>query len=185
MNEAEKAFEVFRVGEDPESLTQFVHRVKDRVNPDVLVESLERAVRLPQGTEEARRIAVDVRFGTMLSLGEFKYNDILPELQNGLRDLLLDWYQNDPSSAIHGAAGWLLRRWKFDEEVSEVDHTVIPYDKSGVREWFVVRIDTQEPGLLNFFFGRPKSDYFTFVVFRPGTFSKGSPESEIDRVKVN
>jgi hypothetical protein len=34
---------------------------------------------------------------------------------------LIDRYQNDPSAGIHGSTKWLLRRWKHDSEMEQID----------------------------------------------------------------
>jgi formylglycine-generating enzyme required for sulfatase activity len=51
---------------------------------------------------------------------------------------LADWYRNDPSSGVHGAAGWLLRQWGQAEVVRKVDQTAVPYSPG--REWFTLAI---------------------------------------------
>jgi formylglycine-generating enzyme required for sulfatase activity len=49
-----------------------------------------------------------------------------------------------------------------------VDRTPLPPDPSGQRDWFVQQVG---------------DDFFTFIVFAPGTFLMGSPESEAYRQK--
>ena len=51
---------------------------------------------------------------------------------------LVDSYRNDPSSGVHGAAGWLLRHWGQNEVVHQVDQTAVPY--STAWEWFTLAI---------------------------------------------
>src|SRR5262249_51184053 len=140
-----------RIQDDPEALTQFVHRLKDRhVRPQDLQNCLEHA------TETHHRFAL------LLGLGEFTPEEAGP-VRSQLKETLLGWYRNDPSSAIHGACGWLLRTWGFGAEAEGVDRTPLAYDPSGRRNWFVEQVG---------------EDYFTFVVFRPGTFVMGSPPAE-------
>ena len=51
---------------------------------------------------------------------------------------LVEWYRNDPSSGVHGAAGWLLRQWGQAEVARQVDQTAVPYSPG--REWFTLAI---------------------------------------------
>ena len=34
---------------------------------------------------------------------------------------MLDLYRNDPDPGIHGAARWLLKQWRADEKIEEID----------------------------------------------------------------
>ena len=150
MGQIESTFDVFHVQEDPESLTQFVHGVKDRgIRPAELLIALDQA-------QDVR-----VRFGLLLALGEFPLADIPETRREALIQQLLKWYRSDPSSAIHGACGWLLRLpgWNLAEQVLQVDQTpLVPADR---REWFVDKVG---------------EDFMTFVIFAPGKFLMGSPD---------
>ena len=129
LGEVEKSHGAFQIQDDPESLTQFVHRCRDRgVTANELVQSL--------------RSATDVhsRFALLLALGDYPLAEIDAAQRDGLIQELTEAYGSDPSSAIHGATGWLLRKWGFAEEVTKVDHTPLPYDETGKREWYVLEI---------------------------------------------
>jgi hypothetical protein len=176
LGEVERSHGAFQIQNDPESLTQFVHRCRARgVTAKELVESL--------------RSATDVhsRFVLLLALGDYPLAAIDPAQRDGLIQQLTESYRGDPSSAIYGATGWLLRKWGFAEEVTKVDHTPLPYDDTGKREWYVVEVlpkPTDVTGLVSgVLSGRKKADqkvYFTFVVFPPGEFLMGSPEGVAD-----
>jgi formylglycine-generating enzyme required for sulfatase activity len=156
LGERPAACEVFRIQDDPEALTQFVHGLKDRgVKPQHVLECFEHAADVP------------ARFALILALGEFSREDLGDRL-GPVEELLLHWYESDPTSAIHGACGWLLRTWGFREEVARVDRTPLSYDPTGKRDWFVERVG---------------GDCITFVVFAPGAFVLGSPDSEVHRQK--
>jgi formylglycine-generating enzyme required for sulfatase activity len=73
-----------------------------------------------------------------LALGEFALADVSESRRDALIKQLTDWYRRDPSSGVHGAAGWLLRQWGQAEVVRQVDQTPIPYSPD--REWFTLRI---------------------------------------------
>jgi serine/threonine protein kinase/formylglycine-generating enzyme required for sulfatase activity len=148
---------VFRVHGDPEALTQFVHRVKDRhLGPAPLAECLRRQ-RQPL-----------VRFALLLALGEYRLDELPEKTRPEVKEQLLAWYRQEPSSAIHGACGWLLRTWGFHQEAAAVERTPLAYDPTGEREWFVQAVG---------------GEHFTFVVFGPGEFVMGSPPSEGYRQK--
>jgi formylglycine-generating enzyme required for sulfatase activity len=143
---------VFRFRDDPEALSQFVHRLKERgLPPDAVLDCLDEAAEVP------------ARFALVLALGEFRFEELPAARRQAVRSLLAQWYREDPSSAVHGASGWLLRTWGFHDEVECVDRTPLPPDLAGKREWFVQRVGP---------------DCLTFVVFRPGTFVMGSPADE-------
>jgi serine/threonine protein kinase/formylglycine-generating enzyme required for sulfatase activity len=151
------ACEVFHIQDDPEALTQFVHGLKDRgVSPQQIVDCFEHAAADP------------ARFALVLALGEFRPDELPEPHREPVKAQLLRWYESDPSSAIHGACGWLLRTWGFRDEVARVDRTPLPYDPTGKRDWFVERVGP---------------DCITFIVFAPGTFVLGSPDGEAPRQK--
>ena len=170
MGDVKRSLDVFRSQDDPEALTQFVHRARDRgVTPKQLLELLA-------STTEA-----NVRFAVLLTLGDFALAEVEQDKQSALIPQLTEWYRNDPSAAIHGATGWLLRKWGFEKEVTQVDHTPVPYDPTGTRQWFVLEINAKPGRPRNYIpvravTGRLYKDtriYFTFVVFPKGEFLMG------------
>jgi serine/threonine protein kinase/formylglycine-generating enzyme required for sulfatase activity len=144
--------EVLRVRDDPEAATQFIHGLRERG-----VAARDVVDALGDGSE------TDVLYGLLLSLGEFRPDDLAPSVLNGLRRRLIDLHSGDPRSVIHGASGWLLRTWGYDQDADRVDLTPLPYDPSGKREWFVERV---------------AGDCYTFVVFPPAEYFAGSPAGE-------
>ncbi len=181
----EGIFDVFRGREDPESLTQFVHRCRSRKVPvmDVL-DCLDTALGLRRTkTGDERRADDPVVYGLLLTLGEFGLED-LPPSQRGRRiEQLEELYARDPSSAVHGASGWLLRQWEHEDLVARVDQTPVPYDETGERDWYVVEVDpgtSPQPGQ---YAEQPGKLYFTFVVFSKGLYEIGSPPNEEYRTK--
>ncbi len=161
--ELEKAFAPLRVTDDPESLTQFVHRCrKQGVTPMELVECLKVADGIRQSLkDDSRRIEERVLFGLLLALGEFSLSDVPEPERSALIDQLSNWFANDPSSAIHGATGWLLRQWGQTDVITRVDQTPLAYDPN--REWFTIAINAGEQWF-----------YQTYVVIQPGEYEIGS-----------
>jgi len=139
----------------------------------------------------------------LLALGEFALNEIPESRCEPLLKQLSYTYRDDPSSGVHGAAGWLLRQWGQTDVVREVDQTPIPYSLD--REWFTLAItvipksplkpeegpsedkvglesetaETKPP------FGPlpSKTFYYTFILFPSGGSEIGSVDDEPDRDK--
>ena len=80
----------------------------------------------------------NTRYALLLALGEFSLEEIPDSRRETLLKQLADWYRNDPSSGVHGAAGWLLRQWGQAEVARRVDQTAVPYSPG--REWFTLAI---------------------------------------------
>jgi formylglycine-generating enzyme required for sulfatase activity len=134
LGEREKVLPVFEVTDDPEALTQFIFRCRARgVGVDALLDCLEQLNSGP-----ANRYPRDARYALLLALGEFSLADVSESRRDALIKQLAGWYRDDPSSGVHGAAGWLLRQWGHGEVVRQADQTPIPYSPG--REWFTLRI---------------------------------------------
>jgi serine/threonine protein kinase/formylglycine-generating enzyme required for sulfatase activity len=169
-NDREKLFAGLRVTDNPEALTQFIHRCRDSgITASELLELLNQTDQTRQLlNSEPRKTEDRVLFGLLLALGEFRLIDV-PELDRpNLLDKVADWFANDPSSAIHGATGWLLRQWGRTDIVQRVDQTPLPYDSG--REWFTIAIDAHN-----------KRFYQTYIVIPPGEYDIGSPVDERGR----
>jgi formylglycine-generating enzyme required for sulfatase activity len=158
LGKPEVGLRALQVTQDPESLTQFVHRCKERgTQASGLWDSLQMA------QDES------TRYGLLLALGEFRREELPPEAGSQWMETLSDWYASDPSSAIHSASGWLLWQWGEMDRLKAVDRQPLPYDRE--REWFVEEVKYDDGA-------EPKAEYFTFVVFPPGEFQMGSPDTE-------
>ena len=134
LGEREKVLPVFDMSDDPEALTQFIFRCRPRgVAVDALLDCLQRVSVAPKD-----RYPKNTRYALLLSLGEFSLEEIPESRRVALLEQLADWYRHDPSSGVHGAAGWLLRQWGQAEVARQVDHTAVPYSPD--REWFTLAI---------------------------------------------
>ena len=170
LSQHDKLLPALRVTDDPESLTQFVHRCRaEGVTPVQLLACLALADRNRQSlTADALQLENRVLFGLLLALGEFSLDEIPNDQQQPTVDQIAGLYRDDPSSTIHGATGWLLRRWGQDDLAREVDEVVRPYHPD--REWFTLAIDADQ-----------QTFYQTYVVIPPGQYTIGSPSD--DRVR--
>jgi formylglycine-generating enzyme required for sulfatase activity len=169
------------------------------------VDLVDRQRQTESGVE--RRRDDGVLYGLLLALGQFERAELpaerreqgtgnreqesgpesIPRNEDGLTRRaseadfiarLADWYATDPSSAIHGASGWLLRRWKQSEPVESVDHTPLAFNPE--REWYVMEFACKADGILGIGPSERKLQ-LTFVVFAPGEYVIGSPEGELER----
>jgi len=140
-------------------------------------------------------------YGFVLGLGEYTLEQLPAQPREALVVQLAEMYGSHPSRAVHSALGWLLRRWGQDELVRRVDETPLAYDESGVREWYVMKIDPPREDSA----GNVESDaamgeeaveaapkplidlsapiYFTMIVFPGGEFDMGESR-ETRKVKV-
>jgi serine/threonine protein kinase/formylglycine-generating enzyme required for sulfatase activity len=183
--EPNRTLSVFAMTDDPEAITQFIFRCRPLgVSLESLLDCLKIVAAAPQG-----RYPREARYGLLLSLGEFRLNEIPKKSRTWLLTQVKDWYANDPSSGVHGASGWLLRQWGENDFVKQVDRT--PVDYAPGREWFTLAVPipaearSKPPGfsLANVFNVLPSLKnaifYFTFIVFPAGTYEIGGASDEL------
>jgi serine/threonine protein kinase/formylglycine-generating enzyme required for sulfatase activity len=130
----EKAMAVFTMVDDPEAVTQFIFRCRPRgVDAETLIRLLSMV------DQQALPSPALARYALLLALGEFSLDEIPDVHRDRIVSQLADWYRHDPSSGVHGAAGWLLRRWGQGDIARRVDQTEIPYSPD--REWFTLAVN--------------------------------------------
>lgn len=199
LGERETVLPVFEWTDDPEALTQFLFRGRERgVGLPVLLDVLERVSAATPG-----RYPRDARYALLLALGEFTQDEVPEARREPLLKQLAAWYRDDPSSGVHGASGWLLRRWGQAEAARQVDQTPVPYSPD--REWFTLAITVRPtappkpeadappgqaglriPPLTAATSSAPpprRTFYYTFIVFPAGEYALGSVNDEPDRQK--
>ena len=102
------------------------------------------------------------RRALILALGRYAPDELSPDKRESLVEHLLEMYRNDPDAGIHGAAEWMLRRWK--QKLAAIDVELKKLKDRGNCHWYV------------------NSEGQTFVVIEgPVEFMMGSPHSEPDR----
>ncbi len=134
------------------------------------VNRLEASRKLLSGAK--REVEDNALYGLLLALGDIQLDSITQTGRQPLVNQLVKWYGQDPSSGIHAAAGWLLRRWRFENEVTKVDQTPVPYDSTGERQWYTLEIKANDNGGVLGSSSGPREQplYFTFIVFPPGEY---------------
>ncbi len=158
------ALQLFRQADDPEAATQFIQGCRKR--------GVQAAEILGCWEEFANTDAygeledVTTRYGLILALGQYYATDVPVAKRGRILRQVGDWYASDPSSAVHGASGWLLRKWGEADLVREVDHTPVAYSPD--REWFTVEAPWEGGSL-------------TFIVFPAGEYEIGAVEDEPER----
>jgi formylglycine-generating enzyme required for sulfatase activity len=183
LGERERVLSVFDQSDDPEALTQFIFRCKSRgVGVESLLELLEIVTDRSAGMNP--QLFNDIRYALLLAIGEYGPSEIPSARREAFVKRLSGWYESDPSSGVHGAAGWLLRHLGEQEIVTRVDQIPVPY--SAEREWFTLAIEVQAataegPLSLPRVPPQHKRFYYTFIVFPPGESTIGSPADEPER----
>jgi formylglycine-generating enzyme required for sulfatase activity/tRNA A-37 threonylcarbamoyl transferase component Bud32 len=108
---------------------------------------------------------VSARRALLLSLGQYAESQFPISERLALADELGRLYQADPDPGIHSAIDWLLRSWKLDKGLRDIDGRLAGKPPTE-RSWFV----------------NPQGQ--TFAVIRaPSEFLMGSPEVESDHQK--
>ncbi len=170
LGEREKVLPVFEMTDDPEALTQFIFRCRPRgVGVGPLLDCLRIVSDGP-----AQRYPRNTRYALLLALAEFRLEEIPDSRREPLLKEFADLYRNDPSSGVHGAAGWLLRQWGQAEVARRVDQTAVPYSPG--REWFTLAISVTATA-------PPRTFHHTFVVFPAREYTIGLINDEPDRLK--
>ena len=175
LGEKESVLPVFNWTDDPEALTQFIFRCKPRGIPvETLLDLLDLV------SVDPMKYPKDTRYALLLSIGEYSRAEIPAHRNQKLVDQISDWYANDPSSGVHGAAGWLLRKLGEAEMITKVDRSVFPY--STEREWFTMAVEITPTATSDKIFKLPKLPnnqiYLTFIVFQSGDYEIGSDSDE-------
>ncbi|HBE66755.1 MAG TPA: hypothetical protein DDW52_01270 [Planctomycetaceae bacterium] len=164
LNEPELALTSLEIQDDPESITQFIHGcVSRKVEASLLLECFDKV----QASTQLQQNAT-IRHALLLALGEYELSKFGAEKER-LSQQIVSLYRDDPSSAVHGAARWVLYKWQRTKEIVAIDRTEREY--SPQREWFVKKLELPR---------NAGETFLTFVVFKPGKFDVGAIPGEHD-----
>lgn len=174
LSQYESMLPLLRVSDDPETMSQFIHRCRSQgVTVDQLLESLKVINDDRQFLSGLDRQAEDrLLHAILLALGDHPRQDLGKVMKqqeiDGLIEQLVTWHTEDPSSAIHASSGWLLRQWGEGEAVRMVEQTPRPY--SADRQWFTLAIPCRQQVL-----------HQTYVVIPAGEYVLGSSSDDEGR----
>jgi serine/threonine protein kinase/formylglycine-generating enzyme required for sulfatase activity len=96
---------------------------------------------------------VSVRRAALLALGEFDEGGL--PLAEQLIPQVAGLYRDDPDPGVHGAAGWLLCKWRQQDLLTETDRALATGKPEASRRWYVNR------------------QLQTMVLLPPGRFQRG------------
>ncbi len=121
--QANAAILLLRLGQDDASLPNLL---RSRSDPRVRSYLIHRFS--PLGGNPAEIVKrfneqqdASVRQGLLLMLGEFKPDQLSSPDSESLVRRTVQIYRTDPNPGLHGAAEWLLRQWKLDQKLTEID----------------------------------------------------------------
>jgi serine/threonine protein kinase/formylglycine-generating enzyme required for sulfatase activity len=82
---------------------------------------------------------ISIRRALILALGTYGADRLSSGEREPLIARLLDAYENDPDSGIHGAAEWAVRKWGGQAELAEADARLarLKGKDRGLRRWIV------------------------------------------------
>ena len=119
-----------------------------------------------------------VAFGMLLALSNWDAGQLPAAVRETLPRNLKRLYQDDPSAAIHGISGWLLRKWGYHQILDEVDAVAVPWDPRSDRQWFRLSIDIPAARTASSSTAARAATTklnLTFVAFPAGEYTIGTP----------
>jgi serine/threonine protein kinase/formylglycine-generating enzyme required for sulfatase activity len=110
MGRTEKSWPLLKHSPDPSLRSYLVHRLAPLgYEPGLLIAKLD------------QESDVSIRRALILSLGEYREGRLSTTERDVWAKKLLDLYRNDPDPGIHGAADWLLRQWRKEDQIKGID----------------------------------------------------------------
>jgi formylglycine-generating enzyme required for sulfatase activity len=124
-NQPEKVWPLLKHSSDPRGRSYLIHRLSPMgADAEKLIKRLEEEPDLT------------VRRALLLSLGEFNEMALPPASRTSLLPKLQTIYRNDTDPGLHAAAEWLLRTWKQEEWLNQVNDEWAK-DKVKAEAWWV------------------------------------------------
>jgi serine/threonine protein kinase/formylglycine-generating enzyme required for sulfatase activity len=114
---------------------------------------------------------VSVRRALLVALGDYRLDELPAAERPNVVEEVAGWYEHDNDPGIHGAAEWLLRRWRAQDRVRQADRKL-----QAAAEKRLKGTDARQPRWY------VNSQGQTMVIVpEPGVFVMGSPRSEAER----
>src|SRR5262249_10866661 len=110
LGQADQVWPLLEHSEDPSLRTYLIHRFSRLgIRRQKLIQRLE------------DETVTSIRRALILSLGEYEDDELSLAERERLVPELLEWYRNDPDPGIHSAVDWLLRQWKEEVWLKQVN----------------------------------------------------------------
>ncbi len=110
MNQYGRMRELLKHSPDPTVRSYLIHRFSPlAIDPKIIWRPLE--------SEKE----VSVRRALLLGLGECDPGQLVPAEREAVISQLVQWYRDDPDPGVHGATEWLLRHWKQDQRLKQIE----------------------------------------------------------------
>ena len=161
---------LFPLGADSKQITAELARLDSSLRPAERVESGGRPGNgsAVSGTQKMDAILFDpensIHRALILALGTYGTDGLSSAEREPLAAKLLDLYQRDPDSGIHGTVAWTLRQWKQQQKLKDLDADLMKVKDWGQRRWWL------------------NSEGQTFAVIDgPVEFRMGSPPTDTER----
>jgi serine/threonine protein kinase/formylglycine-generating enzyme required for sulfatase activity len=171
MNQPERVWPLLKHSPDPTVRSYLIHRLGPlRADAGAIIKRLD---------EEPD---ITVRRALILSLGEFGDKELPPDFRLSLSEKLRTIYRTQADSGLHASVDWLLRHWKQERWLKQVDDQWAKDTEARIK-----RIEGIQQLVKQDHEKTPPEWYVnsqsqTFVVIPgPVTFVMGSPLTEKDR----
>lgn len=126
LNQPEKVWPLFQHTENCSVRSFLIHSIQERgVDPELLLTRFDRE------TDTSCRRAL------MLALGDFDFSSLSADRQTSMGLRLKKLMVEDPDSGIHGAAEWLLTKWKQNELLQSASAQIADKGPNSERNWYV------------------------------------------------
>ena len=176
MNQPAKVWPLLKHSPDPRMRSYLIHRLGQLgADAGAIVKQLD------------MESDVTIRRALVLSLGEYGETDFTPGARNALLPKMHETYQTASDPGLHAASEWLLRRWKEEAWLKQVNDAWAKEKVKG-EGWWVVGKDKDSPPATRhsppttpkwFVNGQGQT---MVVIPGPVEFVMGSPTSEAGRV---
>lgn len=151
-----------------------LNRLATIQNPEALMQLIAAgpsAIEAPEQWLSFAATAEDPRFryAALVTLGRMDHDQFSEGFLSELKQQLTNWFQQDPSVAVHSACEWLLIQLEMESDLVSLYERYpqkFAYDPSSNRDWFAEKV---------------MGHWTTFAIIQPGTYTLGSPKYEDGR----
>lgn len=183
MRQANAGVALFRLNKQEEVWPILQHRPDPRVR-SYLIHRLSINGADPRQIMKRLRIEPDtsVRRALLLSLGEYGEQQLPSDARNSLLPVLQQIYRSDVDSGLHSSAEWLLRTWKYDSWLKQINEEW-QKDRSGQnkRVETLLRMEAEKENTKHAQWYVNGQGQTLVIIAGPVEFVMGSPNTEEGR----